>query len=321
MLFFLKNKLFIIACWIFLGLAASDIEIDLPRPLKSFVFVVDVTMSMNVADKNIGTESVSRLEFTKKTLSDAIPGLTCGTYVGLGVFAGYQTTILYDPIEVCEHFSDILKSIENLNTGIIWAGDSEVSKGLFNALNLVGDIQRKSHVVFFTDGHEAPPISAKYRPRFDKKNGVEPGIIIGVGGDNLVGIPRISRSGERFGMWGEDDVFQLDQFSLGRKGSDRTETLVDEPGFEIDPLLLENLQATPGKEHMSSLRGKYLKLLADEHGLYYEKLDSTESLLKSLDDYRFASWRKFETNVSNFFALCAILCLLMVFVKSFRKKV
>ena len=321
MLFFLKNKLFIILCWIFLGLAASDIEIDLPRPLKSFVFVVDVTMSMNVEDKNIGTESVSRLEFTKKTLSDAIPGLTCGTYVGLGVFAGYQTTILYDPIEVCEHFSDILKSIENLNTGIIWAGDSEVSKGLFNALNLVGNIQRKSHVVFFTDGHEAPPISAKYRPRFDKKNGVEPGIIIGVGGDNLVGIPRISRSGERFGMWGEDDVFQLDQFSLGRKGSDSTETLVDEPGFEIDPLLLENLQATPGKEHMSSLRGKYLKLLADEHGLHYEKLDSTELLLRSLDGYRFASWRKFETNVSIFFALCAMFCLLMVFVKSFRKKV
>ena len=321
MLFFLKNKLFIILCWIFLGLAASDIEIDLPRPLKSFVFVVDVTMSMNVEDKNIGTESVSRLEFTKKTLSDAIPGLTCGTYVGLGVFAGYQTTILYDPIEVCEHFSDILKSIENLNTGIIWAGDSEVSKGLFNALNLVGNIQRKSHVVFFTDGHEAPPISAKYRPRFDKKNGVESGIIIGVGGDKLVGIPRISRSGERFGMWGEDDVFQLDQFSLGRKGSDSAETLVDEPGFEIDPFLVENLQATPGKEHMSSLRGKYLKLLADEHGLYYEKLDSTESLLRSLDNYRFSSWRKFETNVSNYFALCAMFCLLIVFVKSFRKKV
>ena len=176
-------------------------------------------------------------------------------------------------------------------------------------------------MVFFTDGHEAPPISAKYRPRFDKKNGVESGIIIGVGGDNLVGIPRISRSGERFGMWGEDDVFQLDQFSLGRKGSDSAETLVDEPGFEIDPFLVENLQATPGKEHMSSLRGKYLKLLADEHGLYYEKLDSTESLLSSLDDYRFASWRKFETNVSIFFALCAIFCLLMVFVKSFRKKV
>ncbi len=72
---------------------------------------------------------------------------------------------------------------------------------------------------------------------------------------------------------------------------------------------------------MSSLREKYLKLLADEHDLYYEKLESTESLLSSLDDYRFASWRKFGTNVSNFFALCAIFCLLMVFVKSFRKKV
>ena len=38
---------------------------------------------------------------------------------------------------------------------------------------------------------------------------------------------------------GEDDVFQLDQFSLGREGKDSTETLVDEPGFEIDPLLLK----------------------------------------------------------------------------------
>ena len=101
-------------------------------------------------------------------LSDAIPGLTCGTYVGLGVFAGYQTTVLYDPIEVCENFSEILKSIENLNTGIIWAGDSEVSKGLFNALNLA-EHQKEKVMWFFTDGHEAPPISAKYRPRFDKK--------------------------------------------------------------------------------------------------------------------------------------------------------
>ena len=58
---------------------------------------------------------------------------------------------------------------------------------------------------------------------------------------------------------------------------------------------------------MSSLREKYLKLLADEHDLYYEKLESTESLLSSLDDYRFASWRKFETNVSNFCSLCDFL--------------
>ena len=42
-------------------------NLDLPRPLKSFVFVVDVTMSMNVEDRNIDNESVSRLEFTKKS--------------------------------------------------------------------------------------------------------------------------------------------------------------------------------------------------------------------------------------------------------------
>ena len=72
-------------------------------------------------------------------------------------------------------------------------------------LNLVEHQKKKS--CGFTDGHEAPPISAKYRPRFDKKNGVEPGIIIGVGGDNLVGIPRISRGGERFGMWGKTMYF------------------------------------------------------------------------------------------------------------------
>ena len=108
-------------------------------------------------------------------------------------------------------------------------------------------------------------------------------------------------------MWGEDDVFQLDQFSLGRKGSDSAETLVDEPGFEIDPFLVENLQATPGKEHMSSLRGKYLKLLADEHGLHYENWILRSLLLRSLDDYRFASWRKFETNVSIFCSLRDVL--------------
>ena len=320
MLFVLKNKWLVFLCWIFFGLAAINIELNLPRPLKNFVFVVDVTMSMNAEDKKLGIDSISRLEFVKKILSDTIPRLPCGTYVGLGVFAGYQTTILYDPIEVCEHFSDILKSIQNLNTGVIWAGDSEVSKGLFNSLNLVGNIARKSHIVFFTDGHEAPPISAKYRPKFDKKNSINSGLIIGVGGSKLVGIPRVNRDGERSGFWGEDDVFQLDQFSLGRKGSDSSETLVDEPGSKIDPNIERDLQKTPGKEHMTSLRETYLKLLANEHSLDYHKLSSSKALIDVLDKYKFATWSKFKTNISNVFALCAILCLLIVFAQRLRSK-
>ena len=65
MLFFLKNKIFILLCWVFLGLAAIDIELEIPRPLKRFVFVVDVTMSMNTEDEKLGIETISRLDFVK----------------------------------------------------------------------------------------------------------------------------------------------------------------------------------------------------------------------------------------------------------------
>ena len=142
MLFFLKNKLLIILCWIFLGLAASNIDLDLPRPLKSFVFVVDVTMSMNVEDKNIDNESVSRLEFTKKVLSGAIPGYLrhlCRVRSICRLSDNYSLR----PDRSLRTFFRYPEEYREFNTGIIWAGDSEVSKGLFNALNLVGNIKEK----------------------------------------------------------------------------------------------------------------------------------------------------------------------------------
>ena len=250
-LFFSNKKKFLFLGWFFLILSIVKIEVDLPKPSDSFLFVIDTTMSMNANDMQKDSNIMSRIEYVRLILTNAIKDFPCGTEVGLGVFAGYQTTVLYEPVEVCKNYSEIIKSISYVNSKMIWAGDSEVSKGIYNSIKLIKKINPNIRLIFLTDGHEAPPISPLYRPQYNDKVGLVSGILFGVGGSKLVSIPKINAEGEFSGQWQQSDVMQLDPFSLGRKGSDDAEKLVDDSNIKADPNIILALQATPGQEHLT----------------------------------------------------------------------
>ena len=182
-MFFLKRperKKLLYLFWFSVLLSTLDLRVTIPTPTDSILFVVDVTMSMNSKDMSLDEQGeVSRVFFAKDTLKNSIKALQCGTEVGLGIFAGYQATILFQPIEVCANYSELIESIGYLDTNMIWAGDSEVSKGLYNALILTNELNKSHRLVFITDGHEAPPISPLYRPSFNGDVGAIKGIIFG----------------------------------------------------------------------------------------------------------------------------------------------
>ena len=67
-----------------------------------------------------------------------------------------------------------------------WAGERNRQRALNWGLKMAASVEPRPSLVFFTDGHEAPPISLYNRPRIDVKTGEVQGLLVGVGGDELI---------------------------------------------------------------------------------------------------------------------------------------
>lgn len=247
------------------------------RAVPRVLVVIDVTQSMNATDVTLSGRGASRLALAKAALHEALDTLPCGAQLGFGVFTEYRTYVLMLPLEVCAHRVELRATLDNIDGRLAWAGASEVAKGLHSALRQARQIMPAPAVVFITDGHEAPPLNARHRPRYDGKAGEVGGTVVGVGGDTPVPIPKLDLDGRTIGVWAADEVMQTDPYSQGRTGSVAGERLVE---TEIGA-------ATPewhrvGDEHLTYVREPYLRVLAEETGLGYQRLARPEQLPRVL---------------------------------------
>ncbi len=126
--------------------------------------------------------------------------------------------------------------------------------------------------MLITDGQEAPPVNPEFRPTFDGTPGAVPGVILGVGGNELSPIPKIGRDGRFLGYWSAKEVPQTDSYSAGRATSRPNDLLYNQAGQPIRPL------PPSGTEQLSSLKSAYLRALALETGLQYRRLDGAGPL-------------------------------------------
>jgi mxaL protein len=268
-------------------LLAALFEPGMPAPSArvEHLVVLDITQSMNVPDAPgaSGGAMRSRLDAAKAALAAAVQELPCGSKLGWAVFSEYRAFVLLAPVEVCGNRNELLATLQEIDGRMAWTGNSEVAKALNSSLRAARELVGKPSVVFVSDGHEAPPVNPRYRPAFDdglRDAGVT-GLIVGVGGDTPLPIPKTDPSGRPLGHWRADEVLQTDPRSLGRGGSVRGEQMVDDQDNVVVPPLPG---ATPGREHLSSLRESYLRLLASETGLGYHRLQDAGSLLVALTD-------------------------------------
>jgi mxaL protein len=267
--------------------AAAMFGPDIPAErgvVEQFV-VLDVTQSMNVRDVTASNGvRVSRLAAAKAALSNALEVLPCGSKLGFGLFTEHRALMLLAPVEVCAHRVELAATLAQIDGRMAWAGNSEVAKGLNSALRAARELSGLPAVVFVTDGHEAPPIDPAYRPAFDEelaRAGIR-GVVVGVGGEQALPIPKTDPEGRAMGFWQPNEVAQLSPRSAGRGGSVEGEKMVDDPerGGRMQPLP----GAAPGSEHLSSLRAEYLQLLAVETGLRYHHLGDTDGFVQALSD-------------------------------------
>lgn len=286
-----------------------------PRPQADMVVVLDVTQSMEVDDLRRDGEPVTRLAQAKWALAQSLRRLPCGSRVGFGLFTEYRSFLLLDPVEVCDNQRELLGLLARIDGRMAWTGNSEIAKGLYSGLKIVKVLPTKPALVFVTDGHEAPPVHPQYRPSDEGAVRVAPGLIVGVGGLLPARIPKHDLEGRAYGFWAADEVLQVDPRSLGRGGSVSGEQMAEDdsvrPGATVG--------ATPGNEHLSSLREPYLQLLAEETGLQYLRLTTPEALYEALVGPRLAHPIPSRWDLRWVFAVVGLLALLRLYAPSWTR--
>ena len=285
-------------------IALADPQVYFPRSTVDALIVLDITQSMNSTDVTLEGERLNRLEFAKSMLHRVLPRLPCGSRIGGGVFTEYRVFVLFTPVEVCANYDELSSTLARIDYRMAWVGGSEIAKAVYGFLARLSPMNPRPSLVFITDGHEAPPLNPHMRLSFHGKVGEIPGTLLGVGGDQLVPIPKRDHEGTLVGFWSADEVPQTDLYSLGRPTSVAGESMVDESGNPERPI------PPSGTEQLSSLKEAHLRELALETGLGYERLESVEGLYTTLTQPALAHSTSVLTRVR--FAPVAIALLLLV---------
>ena len=144
--------------------AISQPSINITYPQKNYLFIVDVTQSMNVQDMVMSGKPINRLENAKQLLKDTVKTLPCASQVGLGIFFKATATLLYTPIETCSNYNILWDTINHLDWRMASQGNSNIRLGLLSIASLLitgsDDI---AQVIFMTDGQEAQPLNIFYQ--------------------------------------------------------------------------------------------------------------------------------------------------------------
>lgn len=268
------------------------------------MFIVDITRSMNAEDYQLNGKTVSRLEFVKYSLRDLIGHLPCQSTIGLGVFTERRSTILFEPVEVCTGYAELDKTIAALDWRMAWAADSRIAGGLLSAMQLLKD--KELALVFISDGQEAPPLNSRYPIDFSEVKGKHKGLIVGVGGLQLVAIPKFDSKGQRIGIYGPDDVPHRSNFGESDLNPEKIE------GYDARNAPFGKYQSV-GNEHQSALQESYLRQLAAETGLNYHRLQNIELLSEALKAPAFATVSSLDVDIRKYYALAAIIFFLITF--------
>jgi mxaL protein len=311
-----RRLLLMLSACLLLLLSLGKPALDLPRKTYDFLFVLDITGSMNVADAGPAGARQRRLAFGKQLMRSALEELPCGSTVGLGVFTEHRTFLLFAPVEICDNHLVISTMIDRIDWRMAWAELSEVAKGLYSGIEAVTTLAAlagengtggRAHIVFMTDGHEAPPVHPALRPKFRGDAGAASGLIAGIGGLQPARIPHLDKDNRVVGYWAPDEVMQIDRHTAGRPSTQGGETMAGIDSSEVAGRIAR------GSEHLSSLRETYLQQLAGETGLDYLRATTDKVFVRALLDPRYAEQHIVVTNVAWMPASLSLLCLVSLF--------
>ena len=271
----------------------------LPGGTYAWLFVIDITESMNVRDVDARKPDESRLDRAKASVVAALANLPCGSTAAVALFAGTDTVTLFEPLEVCAHFPAIEQAVRNIDWRMAWDGDSRIEAALVNAIGEAG--KRHLDLVFVTDGDEAPHVDVPRLGDLLALRGPVRGWLLGVGSAEPHPVPRLDAENRIVGYWTAIDA--------ARQGfhPNLVETIEHASADELE----KSGALDEVVEHRSALRAAYLKQLGTAAGLGYETAEDDDTLAKLTVDAKLRRDENAERDVRFVFGLAAALLLLI----------
>ncbi|MFA6040503.1 MAG: vWA domain-containing protein [Methylophilus sp.] len=235
------------------------------RDIYSYIFVVDISQSMNAIDEKLDGKPVSRMQYQQHLMHRVISELPCGTQVSIGLFAGVSVAALYTPIEVCSNFHILEDSIDHLDWRMSWSGNSRVRESLFTLARLIRSFPEPAQVVYFTDGEEAPKLHAFNTKDLTGFQGAKDWLFVGIGSDEGTAIPKLDDKNQLIGYWSAESfamqpgIAQISEANIGIRD--------------------DNVAGSASDRYISKLDEKYLESIAKEIDGNYVNGSSLQNVL------------------------------------------
>lgn len=258
----------LLAALLLLIIALFNPKIPVKRDIYSYIFVADISQSMNVVDKTLNGKPVSRMVFMQDTLHKLISELPCGTNVSIGLFAGVSVAALYTPIEVCENFDAINDTVDHLDWRTAWSGNSRVRASMPTLAKTIRSFPEPAQVVYFTDGEEAPKLHVFNTEDLSAFQGGEGWLFVGIGDDKGTPIPKYDQFNQLIGYWSGESfamqpgIAQISESNLGVRD--------------------DNVASSEGGRFLSKLDETYLQSLSKEVNGHYVRGDSVQDVLTAM---------------------------------------
>lgn len=273
-------------------------QMSLNSMVQDTLFVIDVSESMNVQDVNYPRPHTARLVLAKLAVKEAMSGLPCGSRVSIALFAGENTTVLFEPLEVCRHFPAIEQVVSSINTNMRWVGDSWIVRGLSAAIKAAE--KRKLNLVMITDADEMPHHAAPRITELINQQGKVKGALWGIGGEALQPVPRNDSTGKTIAYWTpEEAVIEgnypnlLAYVKTLPEGERAPEGMLDEVS-----------------EHLSAFNKTVMQTLAQTLQIAYHKIDYPKDASNAMRDaslQKQAMAKKDARWIFGLIALCFVL--------------
>ena len=274
-------------------------EMRLPGSTYAWLFVIDITESMNVRDVDARKPDESRLDRAKASVIAALANLPCGSTASVALFAGADTVTLFEPLEVCAHFPAIEQTVRNVDWRMGWDGDSRIEAALVNAIGEAG--RRHLDLVFVTDGDEAPHVDVPRLGDLLARRGPVHGWLLGVGSAQPRPVPRLDADNRIVGYWTAIDAARQGFHPNLVEAIEHASAEALEKSGALDEVV----------EHRSALRAAYLKQLGTAAGLGYATAENDDTLANLAVDPRLQREQDAERDVRFVFGLAAALLLLI----------
>jgi mxaL protein len=307
-----KRGRWLLMAILLLLLSLSEPKAQLPNRVYDWYFVIDITQSMNVRDVVTKGISISRLDYSKQLARQALRSLPCGSLVALGLFTERNTATVMNPLEVCAHFSALDATISAIDWRMAWAADSYVANGIYTAIGHTELLGSQMRLAFFTDGNQAPVISARYTPVFNGEAGKVQGTIFGVGSQVPSQIPLLDQDDNVTGYWGVEDVQRYSTFGISEMKS--VLEMEQSDGYHgrnaphgRNPSVIEDA-------HLSMHDSNNLDKIAATTGLRYVGLNGELQFDRLILSREMSTWRWSETDLRPWLALPALWALLIFYI-------